>query len=246
MAPRGSEGSAYTPLELAPIQQDTTPTLIARQLRDAIATGQFAPGQQLLETSLAQSLGVSRGPLREAMQRLTQEGLLISHRNRGLFVMDLDESTVRDTYLARGAVERAAVEHLIETGRNDRAVALSELATQMEEFRTNPSSDDVTALDLSFHEKLVELSDSQHLQRMHQTLLTQVRMCLTNMRTTYDSIDDRVEEHRALADAIVDGDTDRAVRLLRAHMDDGMKRLLEQGRRGAEQPTAVRDQQGSQ
>ena len=76
-------GPPYTPLELAPIQQDTTPALIARQLRDAIATGQFAPGQQLLETTLARSLGVSRGPLREAMQRLTQEGLLISHRNRG-------------------------------------------------------------------------------------------------------------------------------------------------------------------
>lgn len=246
MAPRESAGPAFTPLELAPIQQDTTPTLIARQLRDAIAGGRFVPGQQLLETSLAQSLGVSRGPLREAMQRLTQEGLLISHRNRGLFVMDLDESTVRDTYLARAAVERAAVEHLIDRGHNDRAVALVELATRMEQFRTDPSSDEVSALDLRFHEKLVELSGSPQLRRMHQTLLTQVRMCLSNMRTTYDSIDDRVEEHRALADAIVAGDSDRAVRLLREHMDDGMKRLLDHGTRGAERPTSAPDQRNSQ
>lgn len=231
MAPRRSGARAYTPLDLAPIQQDTTPTVIARLLRDAIAAGRFAPGEQLLETALAQSLGVSRGPLREAMQRLTQEGLLISHRNRGLFVMELDESTVRDTYLARAAVERAAVEHLIATGRNGEAVALRDLADQMLEYRSDPSGEEVTALDIGFHEKLVELSGSAQLRRMHQTLLTQVRMCLTNMRTTYDSIDDRVEEHRALADAIIEGDVDRAVSHMREHMEDGMNRLLAHGMR---------------
>ena len=231
MAPRRTAATAYTPLDLAPIQQDTTPTVIARLLRDAIASGRFAPGEQLLETSLAQSLGVSRGPLREAMQRLTQEGLLISHRNRGLFVMELDESTVRDTYLARAAVERAAVEHLIATGRHGEAVALRELADKMLEYRSDPSGEEVTALDIGFHEKLVELSGSPQLRRMHQTLLTQVRMCVTHMRTTYDSIDDRVREHRALADAIIEGDVERAVSQLREHMEDGMNRLLAQGTR---------------
>ena len=239
MAPRRTEANAYTPLDLAPIQQDTTPTLIARQLRDAIATGRFMPGQQLLETSLAQSLGVSRGPLREAMQRLTQEGLLISHRNRGLFVMELDESTVRDTYLARAAVEQAAVEHLIATGRHSEAVALRDFAEQMSEYRSDPSGEEVTALDIGFHEKLVELSGSPQLQRMHQTLLTQVRMCLTNMRTTYDSIDDRVEEHRALAAAIIEGNAERAVSQLRAHMEDGMNRLLAHGMREGEQSASA-------
>ena len=229
MAARDSQDRGGKPLGLARLEQDSTPSLIARQLREAIASGQFAPGQQLLETSLAQTLGVSRGPLREAMQRLTQEGLLISHRNRGLFVMDLDEATVRDTYLARSAVERAAVEHLIDRGRNGEAVVLIELAGRMEEFRGDPSSDDVSLLDLAFHEKLVELSGSPQLQRMHRTLLTQVRMCLTNMQATYESIDHRVKEHRMLADAIIAGDTERAVTLLREHMDDGMRRLLGDG-----------------
>jgi DNA-binding GntR family transcriptional regulator len=216
------------PLGLTPIRHDTTATLIARKLRDAIAAGQFVPGEQLLETSLAQSLGVSRGPLREAMQRLTQEGLLVSHRNRGLFVMDLDQNTVRDIYLARTAVERAAIEHLIESGRNGEAVALIELAGRMEQYRADPSSDEVSQLDLGFHEKLVELSGSPQLARMHHTLLTQVRMCLTHMQATYDSIDHRVEEHQKLAEAIIAGTAEHAAKLLRAHMDDGMHRLLEE------------------
>jgi DNA-binding GntR family transcriptional regulator len=225
VASKGTQDRTGKLSQLTPLQQEATPTLIARQLREAIAVGQFAPGQQFLETSLAKSLGVSRGPLREAMQRLTQEGLLVSQRNRGLFVMELGQSAVRDIYLARGAVERAAVEHLISVGRNAEAASLVELADQMEGHRGDPTSDEVSLLDMNFHERLVELSGSPHLQRMHRTLLTEVRMCLANMQATYTSIDERVTEHRTLAEAIIAGETTRAVDLLRGHMDDGMRRL---------------------
>ncbi|MFT4135480.1 GntR family transcriptional regulator [Microbacterium sp.] len=228
----GVEAGRDKPIVLQAIQQDTTPTLIARQLRRAIATGQLAPGEQLMEAALARSLGVSRAPLREALQRLTQEGLLIGHRNRGVRVMELDEDTVRDIYLARGAVERAAIEQIGLAGRAAEAIVLSELFDGVDEEGQDPSSQEISELDMSFHEKLVELSGSPRLQRMHRTLLTQVRMCLTHMQATYESIDHRVNEHRALAEAIIAGDTDRAVALLRAHMDDGMNRLL----RGATSP----------
>jgi DNA-binding GntR family transcriptional regulator len=224
-AKRSPERTSQT-LRLAPLQQVSTPTLVAEQLREAIASGEFAPGQQLLEASLAQALGVSRGPLREAMQRLTQEGLLISRRNRGLFVTDLDEASVRDTFLARGVVERGAVEHLIASGRNGAAEALVEIANRMDQYRTEPTSEEISLVDLAFHEKLVELSESPELQRMHRTLLTRLRMCLTNMRATYASVDERMGEHRMLAEAIIAGDTERATKLLRDHMDDGLQRLL--------------------
>ena len=93
---------------LRPVVQETTPSLIARQLRRAIGDGELVPGHQLNEMELSRSLGVSRGPLREAMQRLTQEGLLLSVRNRGVFVIEVTDDDVRDLYLARNAVERAA------------------------------------------------------------------------------------------------------------------------------------------
>src|SRR4051812_50047153 len=70
--------------------------------------GVFAPGTQLGEAELAARFEVSRGPLREAMQRLVQEGLLRGERHRGLFVIDLSASDVRDIYLARLAIERTA------------------------------------------------------------------------------------------------------------------------------------------
>lgn len=212
---------------LGPIVQDSTPSIIARRLREAVASGEFQPGQQLLEASLAASLGVSRGPLREAMQRLTQEGLLVSHRNRGLFVMELDEATIRDIYLAREAIERTAVRTAVASGWGADAHALLEVVDAMSAYAADPADPEVSALDMRFHEVLVGLSRSPRLTLMHGTLLTQVRLCLAWMQGSYDTVEVRVSEHSGIARAILAGDADLADRLLVEHMDDGLRRVLE-------------------
>src|SRR5699024_1025005 len=116
---RGPVTAMEPPAGLEPVVQESTPSLIARTLRRAISDGSLGPGEQLGEAALAQSLGVSRGPLREAMQRLTQEGLLISHRNRGLFVADLTPEAVEDMYLLRTTVETAALDRVLDLGLGD-------------------------------------------------------------------------------------------------------------------------------
>ncbi|MGH3458132.1 GntR family transcriptional regulator [Aeromicrobium sp.] len=211
---------------LDPIVQDSTPTIIARRLREAVATGQFQPGQQLQEASLAARLGVSRGPLREAMQRLTQEGLLVSHRNRGLFVMELDEATIRDIYMARGSVERTAIRTIVGSGWADDAAALLQVVDAMRSYDADPTSPEVSSLDMTFHETLVALSRSPRLMLMHGTLLTQVRLCMAWMQGSYDTIENRVNEHAGIAEAILAGDADLADRLLVEHMEDGLQRVL--------------------
>src|SRR5690606_9619142 len=95
--------------------------------------GDFPPGAQLYEADLAKQLGVSRGPLREGLQRLTQEGLLVSIRNRGLFVVDLTPEHVRDMYLAREAIERCAAAVLLRGDHAAAADALEEVLTAMAE-----------------------------------------------------------------------------------------------------------------
>jgi len=91
---------------LEPVERRSTAAIVADRIRTAIMRGTFPPGTQLGEVELAARLGVSRGPLREAMQRLVAEGLLRSERYRGLFVRELDAADVRDVYIARTAVER--------------------------------------------------------------------------------------------------------------------------------------------
>ncbi|OYN94353.1 GntR family transcriptional regulator [Enemella evansiae] len=217
-------GLGEAPGVLQPIVQASTPELIAGMLREAVASGQYAPGQQLSEKALAERLGVSRGPLREAMQRLTQEGLLVSHRNRGLFVMQLDEPVIRDIYLARLAVERAAVGHLIGQGRGVDAAGLEPIVARMESLAADDPR--VSDADMEYHQVLVGLAASPRLTRMHNTLVTQMRLCLSLMQPTYDTVDHRVAEHRGLLKAIAAGDAVQADQLLVAHMEDGLQRVL--------------------
>ena len=75
------------------LEDRPTPELIADQIRDGILQGDFRPGEQVVEAQLAARMQVSRGPVREALQRLIQEGLLVSYRNKGVFVLELTAVT---------------------------------------------------------------------------------------------------------------------------------------------------------
>jgi len=145
---------------IEPLMQQSTPSIIADKLRLAIGHGELKPGAQLSEAELARKLGVSRGPLREGMQRLTQEGLLVSIRNRGLFVIEMTPDDVRDMYLAREAIERAAARKILEGDYVAAGDALLEIVEQMT-VATTPA--EVGELDIAFHVRLVELADSPRL-----------------------------------------------------------------------------------
>ncbi|MGW5741144.1 GntR family transcriptional regulator [Amycolatopsis sp. NPDC003861] len=212
--------------EIEPVSRESTAAVIARQLRDAIMTGALPPGTQLGETELAARFQVSRGPLREAMQHLVSEGLLRSERHRGLFVIDLEPGDVYDIYAARSAIERAAMLRALRGGDRDRIADV--LAQTVTEMATAASEDDPTALstaDLKFHEALINASGSKRLVRMARTLLIETRMCLTALQSTYQRVEERVEEHTKLIQALRDGDEETALTLLEAHMEDAVQRL---------------------
>ncbi|WP_354180492.1 GntR family transcriptional regulator [Arthrobacter sp. UYP6] len=208
-----------------PLERESTPSIIAGKLRTAIGYGQIAPGSQLVETELAKELGVSRGPLREAMQRLTQEGLLISIRNRGLFVITMTDAEVRDMYVARTAVERAASELILQRGGQDVAAKLLQTVQSMKQAADKGDMDAMSEADMEYHSTLVTAAESPRLTRMHNTLLTETRMCLTALERRYPDPHARVGEHQAIAEALAAGDEDLVGRLLITHMDDALERL---------------------
>lgn len=207
---------------IEPLLQQSTPSIIADKLRHAIGSGELKPGAQLSEADLARKFGVSRGPLREGMQRLTQEGLLVSIRHRGLFVIDMTPNDVRDMYLAREAIERAAARKILE---GDHAAAGDALLEIVEQMTTAPTPAEVSELDIAFHVRLVQLADSPRLNRMHQTFVTETRMCIHALEESYSVSEVRGDEHRAVATAIKNGDLKLTDELLIAHMDDAINRL---------------------
>lgn len=211
---------------LQPISQQSTPALIANQLRELISKGIMAPGAQLIEMDIAGGLGVSRGPVREAIQRLTQEGLLVSVRNRGVFVAEFGDADIRDIYEARTAVEKAAAGILVAGDHVDAGQELLLKVEAMEDARQSNDSEAMSEADVAFHEKLVEMAASPRLSRMHGTLLTETRMCLNRLEGRYLDESFRVAEHRHIAEALRDGNRDLLMKLLDAHKDDALARLF--------------------
>lgn len=208
---------------ITPVEQESTPSIVAEKLRQAIAYGALVPGTQLGEAELARKFGVSRGPLREGMQRLTQEGLLIAIRNRGVFVNTMDAGEIRDMYLAREAIERTASRQILQGDYESAGDALLAVVDEMAAAR---DLDEVSEADMRFHEVLVELAGSPRLSRLHQTFLVETRMCVHALADTYDAPTDRVSEHQTLAGAIRSGDVALTDKLMLAHMEDAVDRLI--------------------
>jgi DNA-binding GntR family transcriptional regulator len=210
---------------LDPVDRKSTASIIAEQLREAIMRGSLEPGTQLHESDLANQLGVSRGPLREAMQRLVQEGLLRSERHRGLFVIELDEAGIRDVYRTRQVVERAAA-HLIM--QRDVEQVADRLAEAYEEMRQAAGDEDRFALseaDLFFHEVFVREAGSIRLNRMSRTLLVETRMCLSAMAESYEFPQHLAEEHAEIVVAVRERNEERLLELVDQHIEAALDRL---------------------
>jgi DNA-binding GntR family transcriptional regulator len=222
----GLDEQNQQPGELEPVQRRSTAAIVADQLRSAIVYGSLPPGSQLGEAELASRLGVSRGPLREAMQRLVAEGLLRSEPHRGLFVVELGPEDVKDLYLARLAVERAACEQIVRRHRVEAVAELTAAHSRMVSAAGKGDSVELADADQEFHETLVRVSGSARLQRMAQTLFVETRMCLTALQDKYQAdVQALLDEHKGLVDAIEAGDEQLVIRRLEEHMRDALHRL---------------------
>ncbi len=211
--------------ELEPVRRETTAGIIADRVRGGITGGRFRPGSQLGEAELAAHFQVSRGPVREALQRLIQEGLLESVPNRGVFVVELGVADIADIYLARSAVEHAAIAALLHDGTTDALKGVGTVLRRMETAARNRRWTAVADLDLQFHQTLVAAAGSARLARIESTLLLETRLCMAALQRAYPIREDLVSEHRQIFDALVSRDAELVDRLIDTHMDDAVKRL---------------------
>lgn len=211
-------------LPMEPLALKSTPALIADRVRTSILGGQFPPDMQLSESVLAEQLAVSRGPVREAMQRLIQEGLLRSERNRGVFVVSLDQSDMRDIYLARSAVERTAAAIVAAHGTDEDFASLQGIVDKLA-GSLDESWGDLVQVDLEFHSAVVALAGSPRLDRMFRTLIAETQLCLIRLERFYPGRAELVEEHQDILDALRSRDLDVTDRLVREHMDASIRRL---------------------
>ncbi|MFD5316731.1 GntR family transcriptional regulator [Streptomyces sp. NPDC127098] len=211
---------------LVPITRRTTSSLIVDQLRERIVDGTFPPGSQMAEAQLAATFGISRGPVREALQRLVQEGLLVNIKNRGVFVIELGPGDLADVCLSRRLIERKAAS-LLWKSKDERhlsrlAAAAGELAAAEGESWAR-----IVELDLAFHEILVASAESPRLSRMFATLAAETRIGLATRPGAGRRPTELAAEHRTLVELLRDGTERRLLAAVDAHLDATLRQLTD-------------------
>jgi DNA-binding GntR family transcriptional regulator len=223
---------------LEPVLRETTASIIADRVRRGLIEGSLTPGMQLNEIHLAERFGVSRGPVREAMQRLIQEGLLRTERNRGVFVMALGADDIEDIYLGRKAIERTAIGVLVREASDETIELLDRPIVELERAEVRGDWSTAGDLDLRFHELLVSSTGSARLVRVFRTLLAETRMALIGLASGYPTGRVVSAEHRAILDALRRRDEPRALHLVDEHFDAGVADFLAR-HRAAEEAVAT-------
>lgn len=224
-AVRGPAGHSVLS-RLSPIQRESTPSRIASEIRAAITDGRLSPGTQLTEIPLADRLGVSRGPIREAVQRLIQEGLLLSDRHRGVFVVNLEPAEILDLYLTREIIETAVGQRIaLGVARHG---ALDGLKRALESLHVADASGGwkkVVEADLRFHATLVASGGTVRLRRTFDTLSVETRICLNRLEPFYPQRHQVVAEHEAIYRALETGDAAGVAQQIHQHMTESAVRL---------------------
>jgi DNA-binding GntR family transcriptional regulator len=226
-----------------PAQRPTLGTIVTDQLRDHVIHGHFEPGTILGEVDLAAQFGVSRGPIREALQRLVREGLLRREERRGISVPRMSDGDINDVYLAREAIEVAALTVIMELDTRSLATELRALVRQMDAAVDSDDWVAVADLDMAFHRRVVEAAGSPRLARLYGTVIGET-LAFFNMTARYPGRERLVQEHTELADLVADRDLAGGREFLARHLSDSVdvltreRRLASERRAGSSPPTA--------
>jgi DNA-binding GntR family transcriptional regulator len=203
---------------------------VTDQLRDAIFRGHFAPGQRLSEEQLAQTLGTSRGPIREAFVRLEREGLIASQANRRSVVARLSQRDLEEVYSLRMALERIAVQYAVHYAQLSDFAAMEANTEALEAAIARGITEQQAAtLDVEFHDLLYRASRHQHVLAAWLNIRSQVYLFLLSRNLANPDFRDRVivHGHRELLDALSRRDEDRALRSIEEHLRAAYRYILQ-------------------
>ena len=213
--------------------------VVFNTLRQAILTGELKPGERLMEIHLANRLGVSRTPIREAIRKLELEGLVTMIPRRGAEVAQITEKNMSDVLEVRRAVDALCVELACDRITQEE---LNSLKQACEDFEIAVNTRDVKRIaqaDVELHDIIVRATGNDRLIQLVNNLSEQM------YRYRFEYIKDPsqherlVEEHRIIYQAIVDKDKETASRAAKIHIDNQKKAIMRQLRLDREKPGKI-------
>lgn len=209
-----------------PIRRSLSDEVVQR-LRQAILSGQFAPGEPLREKQLAELTGVSRGPIREALRELKREGL-VTGRNGRSYVARLSRQDLEEVHSLRRALEQLAVEFACQNVTTEQLAEMEAIVDDMILHVQDGINEQAAAeLDLRFHDALYRASGHQRLLNYWTTLRPLIHVFLLNRNVANPDFSDlMVRGHQTILEAIRDRDASRAQTLIEGYLDFAYSQLI--------------------
>jgi DNA-binding GntR family transcriptional regulator len=194
-------------------------------LREEIIAGNLQPGAELAEVALSDQLGVSRGPIREAIGRLAAEGLVTVRPRRGAVVRLLSKDEFLELYQVREALEIMAVRLAVPRLGPDDFTLLQDLIDTMGKHAERSEVTEFFEANVAFHAHLVEASGNRMLQELYGQLLSQMGRYRMRSLTLRGNLQRSVAEHGAILRAARRGNAERAAHLMSEHIRVPQRRL---------------------
>ena len=201
--------------------------VVFNTLRRAILRGELKPGERLMEIQLANKLGVSRTPIREAIRKLELEGLVLMIPRKGAEVAEITEKNLRDVLEVRGALEELAVQLACERMDKEK---LKELHAAADHFREILDSDDITAIgeaDEAFHDVIFAATDNTRLVQLLNNLREQMYRYRIEYLKKKECHPQLLEEHAAIMKAIEEHDKEKATRITGQHINNQVDTVVD-------------------
>lgn len=224
-APASSDKTASDQLALRRSQSLTS--IVQAEIERLILQGELLPDTRINELGLAERLGVSRGPVREACRTLLASGLVESKPNRGFFVRLLTTQEAIDAYHARAAIIAYAGMTLAPVIKQPQLNKLFDLTDQMDAVVNRGEVGTYDPINLEFHDSILRMAGNERLRQTYRDLLREQHLFRHRGLSQGDNLTVSNREHRLIVDSLAKGDATAAFNSMRDHVLLGMQRMLD-------------------
>ncbi|HDK27383.1 MAG TPA: GntR family transcriptional regulator [Candidatus Atribacteria bacterium] len=191
---------------------------VAADIKRAITNGIIKPGERINETQIARDMGISRSPVREALQELKKEGVVINIPYKGTYVNLLGKKDIEDMYVIRGLLEAYAIEKVIENKNEKILRCLSKNVEDIEKDVEKKQLKELVGNDIEFHRNICNFSGNKKLIDIWEGFQTQIKVLINLESSFYERFQLLAVEHRELLSLIIEGKVKRAQEKIKAHI----------------------------
>lgn len=228
MAQRVPQPSALEPppaTTIAILRSNSLPTLVQKEIERMILSGELAVGAKLNEVAVAERLGVSRGPVREAFRALEESGLVRQEKNRGVFVRQVSVEEAEEIYEVRAALDEWVGRRLAQTASAEQVKELRAIVERMERAAQKHDADAWHALNIEFHDRLVTFAGNAKLLATYRRLVNELNLYRRQTLAQRGALPHFTREHRDIVAKIAAGNAAGAGKALHDHVIGSRERM---------------------